>query len=201
MYREIPQYCLKAYALFYTRFGTSRQFEQSELDWVVSQPMKKKIFSILLNSNWIRKKSRNSYLCNKPSEIFTHLLEFRVPEIMKISKREYSFTGLSAIEIWSDYSYIQRDMKRSPYFIKILKKDIKYWKGFFAKEGTPAYEKQGTNIGEFIIMIPVDRIVCWNKQGLRVDPLDETMNEAGQNELYAYAYNYMREKYGQAATA
>jgi len=201
MYREIPQYCLRAYALFYTRFGTVRQFMQSELDWVVSQPMKKKIFSILLSSNWIRKKSRNAYVCNKPNEIFSHLMDFRVPEIMKNSERKYCFTGLSAIEIWSDYSYVQRDMKRSPYFVNVLKKDLKYWKRFFAENEVPSYDKKGTTIGEFAILIPAEKIASETKNGLKVEPLDKAMKEAKENELYRYAYDYMRRKYGHGHVA
>lgn len=201
MYREIPQYCLKAYALFYTRFGTARAFSQSELDWVVSQPMKKKIFSILLSSGWIRKKTRSEYLCNKPTEIFSHLLEFRVPEIIRRAEKEYCFTGLSAIEIWSDYSYVQRDAKRSPYFVRVLKNDLPYWKAFFARNSIPVYENKGTNIGEFVILIPVDKMKKVQKEDLFVEPLDEAMGEAEKNELYDYAYNYMRKKYGQTAVA
>lgn len=200
MYVEIPQYCLRAYALFFARFGTAKQFAQSELEWVVSESMRKKIFSVLLRSNWIKKRSRNRYACNNPSEILSHLLDFRVPDIMKAVKQEYCFTGLSAIEIWSDYSYIQRDMKRSPYFIKVLKRDLPYWKGFFSKEEIPAYLEKGTTIGEFMILFPVDKIDKTEVEGLFVAPLEETMKQAKENELYAYAYNYMVKKYGKTPT-
>lgn len=201
MYVEIPQYCLRAFALFFSRFGTAKQFTQSELEWVVSESMRKKIFALLLRSNWIRKRSRNTYACNNPSEIFSHLLDFRVPEIMKTSKKEYCFTSLSAIEIWSDYSYMQRDIKRSPYFIKILKKDLPHWKTFFSKEEIPSYLKEGTTIGEFVILIPVDKISKVEVEGLFVDSLEETIKQAKENELYAYAYNYMVKKYGKTPTA
>ncbi|MEW6528747.1 MAG: hypothetical protein AB1391_02570 [Candidatus Micrarchaeota archaeon] len=202
MYREIPQYCLKAYALFYIRFGTVRVFQQAELDWVVSQPMKKKIFSVLLNAGWIKKKGKTTYLCNKPGQIFSHLLDFKVQEILKKAERKYCLVGLSAIEVWSDYSYVQRDVKRSPYFIKVLKKDLRYWKVFFAQEGISAYECKGTNIGEFVILISASEIgKTVKRDGMYVESLSETMKEAKRNELYEYAYNYMREKYGQTATA
>ena len=137
----------------------------------------------------------------KPNEIFSHLLDFRVPEIMKTAGRDYCFTGLSAIEVWSDYSYVQRDIKRSPYFVKVLEKDIRYWKGFFAAQEIQVYEKEGTTIGEFVVLIPVRRVAWKIKDNLKVEPLNETMENAGKNELYEYAYNYMRENYGQNATA
>lgn len=194
--KEIPAYGLRAYALFFVKHGTSGKFTQNELEWIVGQSMKKKIFSLLLNSGWIIKKSKNEYACVNPSEIFKKILEFKVPQIIRESIKEYSFTGLSAVEIWSDYSYVQRGIEKSPYFIKILKRDLEYWKGFFNKHGIPNYVKEGSTIGEYIILIPVDKIKSFEKSGLFVDTLKETIKIAKANKIYSYAYNYIKEKYG-----
>ncbi|MBI4141306.1 hypothetical protein HY484_00095, partial [Candidatus Woesearchaeota archaeon] len=128
---EVPYYGLRAYALLYSRYGSRETFRQSVLDWIVSESMRKKIFSTLLWAGWIRKVSRTAYKCISPEEVFKHLLDFKVPEIIKESTRPYAFSGLSAIEIWSDYVYVQRGRERSPYFIKVLKRDLRYWKNFF----------------------------------------------------------------------
>ena len=125
MITEVPQYCLRAYAMFFSKHGSRESFRQSELDWIVGQSMKKKIFAYLLRAGWIKKESREEYTCLEPSMVMKGLLEFRVPEIIKESEKEYSFTGLSAIELWSDYSYVQRGLEKSPYFIKVLRKDLK----------------------------------------------------------------------------
>lgn len=192
----IPYYGLKAYALFFSRHGEKEEFSQNELDWIVGQSMKKKIFSLLLKSGWITKTSKNTYICMNPVNIFKKILEFKVPQIIKEARKEYAFTGLSAIEIWSDYSYIQRGIEKSPYFIKILKKDLKYWKNFFNKYKIPNYINSGTTIGEFIILIPVDKINSEAKNNSKVENLKETMKIAKENSIYLYAYNYMKEKYG-----
>jgi hypothetical protein len=194
--KEIPVYGLRAYALFFSRHGISEKFTQNELEWIVGQSMKKKIFSLLLNSGWIIKKSKSEYICVNPSEIFKKILEFKIPQIIQEAHKEYSFTGLSAVEIWSDYSYVQRGIEKSPYFIKILKKDLKYWKEFFNKHGVPNYVKKGSTIGEYVILIPVDKISSTEKSGLAVDTLKETIKIAKSNKIYLYAYNYIREKYG-----
>lgn len=193
---EIPPYGLRAYALFFLRHGTKEEFKQNELEWILGESMKKKIFSLLLRSGWIIKKSRNSYMCINPMEIFKKMLEFRVSKIMKDAKKEYAFTGLSAIEIWSDYSYIQRGIEKSPYFIKVLKKDLKYWKGFFNQHKVPSYINKGSTIGEYIILIPSEKIEAVEKDDLKVEKLKETMKIAEQNKLNLYAYNYIRRKYG-----
>ena len=157
---------------------------------------KKKIFSVLLRSGWIVKRSREHYICINPIKIFKNLLGFKVPELIKKAKKEYVFTGLSAIEIWSDYSYVQRGIEKSPYFIKILKKDLIYWRNFFNKNKIPNYINSGSTIGEYVILIPVKEIDIVEKDNLKLENLDKTMKIAKKNNLNSYAYNYMRNKYG-----
>ncbi len=197
---EIPQYGLRAYALFFTRHGTTEAFGQQELDWIVGQSMRKKTFSLLLRAGWIVKRSRNSYACVSPQKAVTGLLDFRVPEVIKRAERPYAFTGLSAIEIWSDYSYVQRGFEKSPYFIKILGSDLRYWKRFFAKNEITFYIGEGSTIGEYVILEPVERLTPVKKGEYNVISLPDAERLAKANGIYAYAYDYMRQKYGSAAT-
>jgi len=196
MYNGIPNYGLRAYALFFSKHGLQEEFTQSDLDWIVGQSMKKKIFSLLLNNGWIKKVSPTSYKCVNPEIIFRGLLEFKISQIMKEAKRDYAFTGLSAVEIWSDYSYIQRGREKSPYYIKILKKDLRYWKAFFSSYRVPNYVRSGSTIGEFVILEPVEKLNFTNKDEIKVETLKETEKIAKANSFYAYPYNYMKEKYG-----
>ena len=193
---EIPQYGLKAYALLFSKHGTKGEFRQSELDWIVSVSMKKKIFSLLLRSGWIIKNSNNTYSCANPSDAIKGLLEFRVPKIIKKSEKAYAFTQLSAVEIWSDFSYVQRGMEKSPYFIRALEKDLKYWKEFFNRNEIPNYVNFGGTIGEFIILIPVNCLSSKEKNGFFVDSLKDTLRYAKSNDIYLYAYEYIKKKYG-----
>jgi hypothetical protein len=200
MTSEIPAYGLRAYALLFTRYGAKQPFQQKELDWFVSQSMRKKIFSVLMHAGWIRKHDRNTYTCISPEENIRHLLDFKVPEIISSAKKEYAFTGLSAIEIWSDYSYVQRSRERSPYFIKINHREVKYWKDFFNSYNIPNYVKSGSTIGEYVVLIPAAKVKPSVKDQLKVDSLKETLNEAKKNEMFKYAYVYMKKRYGTPAT-
>ncbi len=199
MYTEIPHFGLRAYALFFSRHGLKEEFSQSALDWIVGQSMKKKIFSLLINAGWIKKVSKNTYQCVNPEKIFKGLLEFKLPQIIKEARKPYAFTGLSAVEIWSDHAYMQRGREKSPYYMRILKKDIAYWRAFFNKHRVPNYVKAGSTIGEFVILIPSKKIDSEEKEGMMVEPLKEARKIAKANSIYAYAYKYMREKYGAAA--
>lgn len=192
---EIPRYGMKAYAMLYAKHGTKEKFRQAELDWIVSESMKKKIFSLLLRNKWIKKNTDNTYSCVNPSEAIKTLLEFRVPELLKKAVKDYALTKMSAVEIWSDYSYVQRSVEKSPYFIKILKKDLKYWKSYFNKNSIPCYENQGTTIGEHIILIPVNELNYEEKDGYKTDTLKKAKEYAESNQIYEYAAEYIKNKY------
>ena len=193
---EIPQYGLKAYALLFSKHGVREKFRQSELEWIVSISMRKKIFALLLRTGWIKKNPDGSYLCTNPSDAIRGLLEFRVPEVIKNAKKKYAFTQLSAVEIWSDFSYVQRGMEKPPYFIRVLQKDLKYWKEFFNSNEIPNYFNSGTTIGEYVILIPANSVSFEEKSGFKVDSLKETMHYAKSNDIYAYASEYIGRKYG-----
>jgi len=197
--KEIPQYGLRAYALFFSKHGSKETFMQSELDWIVSTSMKKKLFSLLVRNGWIKKHSRNEYICINPEVIFKGILDFKIPEIMKEAKRDYAFTGLSAVEIWSDYSYVQRGIEKSPYFIDILKKDLKYWKELFSKNNVPYYINEGSTIGEYAILLPLDKLKYSIRNGFKVISLKKTLKIAENNKMHSYAYGYIRRKYGKTA--
>ncbi|MBI5036625.1 hypothetical protein HZC09_04750 [Candidatus Micrarchaeota archaeon] len=49
---------------------------------------------------------------------------------------------------------------------------------------------------EFIVLEPAKSLEFEEKDGLKVEPLRKAMACAKKNGLYAYAYDYMLEKYG-----
>ena len=197
MTAEVPEFCLRAYGLFFSLYGVDKSFHQSVLDWIVSQSMKKKIFSILLRAGWLEKKNRKEYVCKKPEIIMRGMLEFKVPDCMKKAERKYAFTMGSAVEIWSDYCYIQRSREKSPYFMYVEENDVNYWKNFFSKWRIYYYFGDGRTIGEYVIIIPVKKVEAVERNGLFVEQLQNVMRYAKENEMYAYAYEYMKKKYGE----
>ena len=160
---------------------------------------KNSIFALLLRSGWIKKRSGGTYSCTNPSDAIKGLLEFRVPGMMKDARKPYAFTRFSAVEIWSDFSYVQRSMEKSPYFIKVLRKDMHYWKAFFHAREIPNYVGSGATVGEYVILIPVARFSYEEKGAFKVDSLRETMRYAESNDVYAYASEYMERTYGASA--
>jgi hypothetical protein len=87
-------------------------------------------------------------------------------------------------------------MEKSPYFIKVLKSDLEYWKKFFHKTRIPTYVNDGKIIGEYVVLIPVEKIDQVQAHGISVEPRSVTMKYAKANSMYAYAYGYIQGKYG-----
>jgi len=91
---------------------------------------------------------------------------------------------------------VQRGIEKSPYYVKILKKDLNYWKKFFNGYNIPNYVNKGSTIGEYVILIPVKSLKFSEKNGVKVESLKDTLKLAKSNKIYLYAYNYIRKKYG-----
>jgi hypothetical protein len=51
-------------------------------------------------------------------------------------------------------------------------------------------------IGEFVVLIPVNSISLEEKDGFNVDSLKETVKYAKSNDIYDYASEYIKHKYG-----
>ncbi len=195
MTKEIPKYALRAYGMLYTKYGTEEGFKQDSLNWAVSSSMKKKIFSVLLNSGWIVKKSVRAYTCVEPGKIFSSLFLFKIPDILKKSRHEYCYSRMSAAEILTDFSYIQRSWDHSPYFIKIKEKDLAYWKEFLSKEGIPFFINEGSFIGEFVIL-ETEKILNYHiYHGFPVEDLDTVVKFCKNNPLFEYHLAYIKEKF------
>ncbi len=191
---ELPAYGLRAYAVLFSRHGLSERFGQGDLDWLATPAMKKKIFSLLSRAGWIKREKRGEYRCESPEKAVRGILEFKVPELLKQAALPYALTGLSAVEVWSDYAYVQRSIEKSPYFLKVLKKDLKKWQKYLNENGVPNYVKRGATIGEYALLFPVEKLRFAEKDGLKTDPKKDALAFAEKNELLRYAYEYMKRK-------
>ena len=75
MGQEIPKFALKAYAVLYDEYKTKANFTQQSLSDYFSVSMRKKVFSILVKQEWVIKKDKLHYRCNKPEIIFKNIAE------------------------------------------------------------------------------------------------------------------------------
>jgi len=197
MSEPIPTFAQQAYAILYNRFR-DQPFESNYLDWFLSKGMVKKTLFFLEKRRWVQRVRKGSYVCINPDEIFRSMVQFKVPRLLSEVGRKYSYTGASAVEVWTDYSYMQRSWEHSPYFVKVLKEDVKFWTrnfrnhkiNVFVKEAQPA-------ISEFVVLFPRERLEYEVYNDMPVDKLNEVTRFCERNiETFEYPLAYLKSKFG-----
>jgi len=197
MVEAIPTYAQEAYAILYNRFG-KEPFTPEYISWFLSEAMVKKIFYILEKKGWIKRIERGKYVCQTPKEIFKEMVKFKVPSLLRASNRVYYFTKTSAVEIWTDFTYIQRSWEHSPYFIAVLKKDLNYWIDYFKKHRIKVFvEKPEGALGEFVVLFPKNKLTFKIHNNIPVEELKKVITFCEKNiDTFEYPLAYLKEKYG-----
>lgn len=191
----VPTFGQEAYAVLRGRFG-GEEFGSPYLGWFLSGPMAKKTLHVLEKAGWIRRIGKGRYVCASPDEVFRSMIDFRVPGILKLAARPYAFAGASAVEVWTDYSYLQRSWEHSPYFVKVVRRDLPYWMALFAAAKVKHFVgAPETSLGEFVVLQPVDRLAAQEHNGQPVDSLAEAVRFCERHlDAFEYPLAYMKAK-------
>lgn len=192
MSETIPSYAQNAYAVLFNRFR-SRPFAPDYLSWFVSRSMTKKILYTLEKGNWIRRIERGKYVCVKPEEAIEGLVRFRVPKLLEDAEKKYCYSKSSSVEIWTDFSYVQRSFEHSPYFIRVLKEDLKFWVDYFRDHKIKVFIKEPKPaLGEFVVLIPKRDFKFVTYHNKPVEPLNETKSFCEKNiQTFEYPLAYL----------
>ena len=187
MSEAVPTYAQEAYAILRSRFGSDR-FPANYLSWFVSRGMVKKTLHTLEHAGWIRRVEKGSYVCRNADEIFRSMVEFRVPRLFSEAGMKYAYTEASAVEVWTDYSYIQRSWEHSPYFVKVLRSDLDGWISYFRKHKVKVFtSKPEMAIGEFVVLNPSGGFAVEMHNGQPVDPLASAV---AYSETHIHTFEY-----------
>ena len=197
MSEPVPTYAKEAYAILRNKFG-SEVFPSDYLAWYLSKDMVKKTLHTLEHAGWIKRIDRGKYSCNKGDDIFKSMVEYRVPELLRDSKMRFSFTEASAVEVWTDYTYIQRNWEHSPYYLRIFSRDNKRWIDCFAQHKVKSFVSIAKPaLREFVILKPqreLTNLVFHND--LPVDPLKVVVKYCEKHiDAFEYPLAYLKAKF------
>lgn len=171
MSEPVPVYAQEAYAILKTRFAAA-SFPSDYLSWFISGSMVKKTLHVLERAGWIRRTGRGEYTCVNPDDIFSSMVAFKVPKLLQEAGMRYVYSGASAVELWTDYSYIQRSWEHSAYYVGVLGKELKHWTEYFRKHRVRAFISSARpSLGEFVVLIPRAKLISETHNGLPVEPL------------------------------
>lgn len=190
------------YSLLYLKFE-NKQFGLDSVRWYFSKQMLKKLVFNLVERGWLKSVKRGIYSCRAPNEAVAGLFKPKVEKALSKSGLSYCFTKASAAEIWSNETYIQRSWEYSPFFVKILKKDLAKWKKFLDSEGIKFFTDSPSNsIGEFVVLVPVDSIKIDFHDSKPIEPLQETIEFCEANkDGFEYVLAYFSNKYKKKTSA
>jgi hypothetical protein len=152
---------------------------------------------VLEKAGWIWRVGRGEYVCERPDDIIRSMVRFRVPDLLKAAGMMYAYSDASAVEIWTDFSYIQRSWEHSPYYVRVLKDDLRTWVEFFRRHRVKAFVgKAEPSLGEFVVLQPQDRLVSEERSGSPVEPLESVVRYCERNiNSFEYPLAYLKEKF------
>jgi len=202
MSEPVPAYAQEAYAILRTRFA-SDSFTSDYLAWFISSGMVKKTLHTLERAGWVKRIEKGRYVCVNADDIFRSMVVFRVPQLLRESGMKFTYTGSSAVEVWTDYSYMQRSWEHSPYFVKVLRTDLRRWIDYFRKHKIKVFiSNPETSLGEFIVLEPKERLTGRLHNGLPVDQLNDVVRYCEKYiETFEYPLAYMKAKFGIKSSA
>jgi len=196
MIEAAPKYSQEAYAILYNKFGEDT-FTPKYISWFLSESMVKKLLHVLEGKGWITRVERGKYVCQKPEQIFQGMIEFKVPDLLERSEKDYFFVKMSAVEIWTDFTYIQRSWEHSPYFFAVLEKDLDYWVDYFKEHRIKVFiERPKAVFGEFVVLYPMEKLNFEKYSDKPVQKLDKVVEFCEENiDNFEYPLAYLKEKY------
>lgn len=196
MSEPVPTYAQESYAILRNRFA-SNSFPADYLSWFISKNMTKKTLHVLEHAGWVKRVEKGKYVCTNADDIFKSMIEFRVPNLLKEAGMKYAYTDASAVEVWTDYSYIQRSWEHSPYFVKVLRNDLGSWVDYFRKHKVRVFtSKPDLALGEFVILKPEAKLAYETHNEMPVDSLESAVRYSEKHiESFEYPLAYLKAKF------
>ncbi|MFH1751656.1 MAG: hypothetical protein ABH821_01830 [archaeon] len=184
------------YSLFYGKFG-KQEFDLSSVKWFFSKQMLKKIVFKLVKAGWLQRLRKGVYKCVSPEENVRKLFEPRVEKVLIDSGLKFAFSKATAAEIWSNGVYVQTSWEYKPFFIKVLKKDLKKWLKYLKKNELSFFTEKPSNIvGEFVVLEAVEKLKVEYYDNMPVESLKETIRFCEKNiDTFEYILGYFTRKY------
>lgn len=201
----IPKYCQQVYAVLWNRFGENAFLTKDLifLDAFISPSMRKKVLFKLSRDEWIIREKRGLYRCLNPKSVFESFFKPKVSDLLTETEMKWAFTRLNASEVYTDFSVCHRSWLSSPFYIKILKRDLKKWIAVFREHDVPfIINDSKPRLGEYVVLVPENHFSYRIVNGYPVEPISNVIKFCRER-IYEFALemNYLRDKYGKRVRA
>lgn len=111
-------------------------------------------------------------------------------ELLRNSNLPYALTDVDGVFVWTKGGYnAGRFFGSYPIHMKVLKSDMAKWKGYLAENGKKAMlggeRPRETLFGVYYVLYPETKITAETKEGLKVEPLKNTVEFCKKN-IYTF---------------
>lgn len=160
-----------------------------------------KVIHDLISEGYVQRVSRGVYKAVEPRQLITSVINMSsaTREVIKDTQRKYAYCDSTAVSIWTDGYYWTGFTKGfRPIHVKVLKRDIPYWQGFFEEHGAryALADENRTLFGFVYIIHPEQDFDAVEKNNNTVIPLEETVQFCLKHEMvYQPALEYLDEHY------
>ncbi|MEE8403270.1 MAG: hypothetical protein V3R93_05920 [Candidatus Hydrothermarchaeaceae archaeon] len=188
---------MKLYGWMYEAFG-DRRFTINDFRAVFPGPSPAKVIYDLIRLNYVNRIKRGIYRVMAPARLVEKIVEgnLKQEDILKSATKKYAYCDNDAVNIWTDgYYWTGFTAGFKPIHIKVLKKDLSWWKNFF-REGSVEFSILGehrTFFGLLYVLHPEDMFRIEQREDVPIIPLKEAIEFCRENELtYGPALEYLK---------
>ncbi|MBU3897239.1 MAG: hypothetical protein KJ697_04930 [Nanoarchaeota archaeon] len=179
------------YELWIMLWKWKKEFSVKEFISTFQTPSPNKILFDMNKKGFIEKAERGNYKVISPEQLFENRINIsKAYDLVRKTGLKYSFTGPDAVFLWTKGGYqVGRFFGFYPIYLKILRSDLKKWKGALKSENMKFYIKgellKETYIGAFYILMPEEDFKTEIIDNFSVDSLKETIKFCKDN-IYQY---------------
>jgi hypothetical protein len=191
----------KMYGWLHEAFGNDK-FGIDEFRATFPSTQHAKVIHDLIGLGYLERRERGEYKVVAPERFVHGIVESNLQQedVLKYAERKYAYCCNDAVVIWTEGYYWTGFTKGfKPIHVKVLQKDLRYWKTFFKKHDVDfALENEKkTLFGLTYILHSAESLKIEMKDDMPVVPLKETIYFCKKNELtYRPALEYLDREYG-----
>ncbi len=167
--------------------GWRREFSTVEFARTFPSPNPRKVLHDMVGKGLLEHSGRGTYAVRSTKEYSLMKNDVKAGyDLLLTSNLPYALTGVDGIFVWTRGGYnAGRFFGSYPIHLKVLRRDVLSWRSFFSKAGRKSFlANRGvkeTLFGVYYLLYPETRLAAKVVEGLKVEPLRETLGFARKN--------------------
>lgn len=168
-----------------------KEFSSGEFSRTFYSPDPNKVLHDMTKKGMLEHTGTGRYRVRGTNEyVFSRNDVNRAYSLLNSSELPYALTGVDAVFVWTHGGYnVDRFFGFYPIHVKIKKDDVSKWRKILSSNGFKSFlsvERPGkTLFGVFFTLYPEQKLNAEEVNGLKVDPLKETVNFCRKN-IYSF---------------